>query len=325
MNLKLGRKKAHYDRRSLVSSHIMARHLGALGPAPAASPDWLTAVAQESAGDWGMFGNDQYGDCVFADCAHQEMLRTANAGTIWIPTVEQVLALYSACTGFNPNDPSTDNGADELSVIDYLTTTGWQGRKLDGHANLDPSNLEHLKWAVCLFGASRLGLNLPQSAMDAFNAGQPWDAGNDASPIGGHDVPLVKYQGDMFFVVTWGKLQPVTPGFMAATYPDGTPYVEEAHAELALDWMNATGTAPSKLDLAQLVADLRAVGNQDWREIVRTSQQSSRLTSGSSPGHCFWCQCDKYTPDPTSDCPCEGHCQCGHAAEAHSEPTNADD
>jgi hypothetical protein len=239
----------------------MAAHLRALGSAPAASPDWISAVAHQAPDGWGMDGNDQYGDCVFADCAHQEMLRTANVGKVWIPTTEQVLALYSACTGFNPDDPNTDNGADELSMIEYLTATGWDGRKLDGHANLDVAQIEQLKWAVCIFGASRLGVNLPQSAMDQFNANQPWDYAGDASPVGGHDVPLVKYQADMYFVVTWGRLQPVTPGFMAATYPDGTPYLEEAHAELALDWMNQCGRAPSKLNLKQLVADLQAIGN----------------------------------------------------------------
>lgn len=261
MNLKLGRNKARFTRASFQRSHVMAAHLRSLGPAPAASPDWMSVVMAQSPDGLGMFGNDQYGDCVFADCAHQEMLRTANVGTIWVPTDQQVLDLYSACTGFTPSDPSTDQGADELTVIDYLTKTGWQGRKLDGHANLDPTQLDQLKWAVCIFGASRLGVNLPQSAMDAFNNGQPWDAGDDASPIGGHDVPLVKYQGDMFFVATWGKLQPVTQDFMFGAYPDGTPYVEEAHAELAADWIGAIGSAPSNLNLSQLIADLQAVSN----------------------------------------------------------------
>jgi hypothetical protein len=259
MRLKLGRKPARFTRAALVKSHIIARHLASLGPAPAASPDWVSPVMKQSSGGWQMDGNDQYGDCVFADCAHQEMLRTANVGRIWIPTVEEVLALYSACTGFNPNDPSSDQGADELSVIDYLQCNGWLGRKLDGHANLDPTQAEQMKWAVCLFGASRLGVNLPQSAIDQSNANQPWDYAGDNSPIGGHDVPLVKYDEKYFYVVTWGKLQPVTPGWMAATYPDGTAYVEEAHAELALDWVNKAGTAPSKLNLKQLLADLQAV------------------------------------------------------------------
>ena len=257
--LKFGRKAARFTRASLVSSHIIARHLASLGPAPVASPDWVAAVMKQSAGGWQMDGNDAYGDCVFADCAHQEMLRTANVGKIWIPSVEEVLALYSACTGFNPDDPSTDQGANEGDVIQYLTQHGWLGRKLDGHADLDPTQAEHMKWAVCIFGASRLGVNLPQSAMDQFRTNQPWDYAGDDSPIGGHDVPLVKYDGHYFYVVTWGRLQAVTPGWMAATYPDGTPYVEEAHAELALDWVNAKGTAPNRLNLKQLVADLNSI------------------------------------------------------------------
>jgi hypothetical protein len=258
LQLKLGRRPARATHASLLRSHIIAHYLGALGPAPAFSPDWIAAVIQQSPGGWGMDGNDQYGDCCFADCAHQEMLRTANVGTIWIPTEEQVLSLYSAVTGFNPSDPSTDQGADELSVIQYLSTQGWQGRKLDGHANLDPTQMDQLKWAVCLFGASRLGVNLPQSALDQFNNGQPWDHVPGAQLAGGHDVPLVKYDAS-YYVVTWGRLQEVTPAFMAAKYDDGTPYLEEAHAELAFDWVTALGTAPSKFNLSQLLQDLTAI------------------------------------------------------------------
>lgn len=257
--LKLGRKAARYTRASFQRSHVLARHLAALAPAPVNSPDWVSAVTKQAPSGWGMFGNDKYGDCVFADCAHAEMLRTANVGAIWIPTDEQVLALYSACTGFDPNDPNTDNGADELSVIEYLTKTGWLGRKLNGSANLDPTQLDQLKWSVCLFGASRLGVNLPQSAMNAFENNQPWDVGDDEAPAGGHDVPLVAYQGDMFFIVTWGKLQPVTKDFMLAAYPDGSPYVEEAHAELALDWANAVGQAPNKQFMPALAAELNQI------------------------------------------------------------------
>jgi hypothetical protein len=36
----------------------------------------------------------------------------------------------------------------------------------------------------------------------------------DGAILGGHDVPLVKYDGaggGMFYCVTWGRLQPVTP------------------------------------------------------------------------------------------------------------------
>jgi hypothetical protein len=270
---KYGRKPARYNHASFLRSHILARHLSALGPAPASSPDWVSAVAAQSPSGWGMDGNDLYGDCVIADCAHQEMLRTANVATIWTPTNLQVLAFYAQQQGYT-GDPSdinaieayladNDNGCDELTVIQYLTSNGWLGRKLESHANLDVTQLDQLKWVVCIFGASRLGLNLPDSAMDQFNNGEPWDYVPGAQLDGGHDVPLVQYSAangvTAYGVVTWGAFQEVTEAFLTAKYDDGTPYLEEAHAELAFDWVSAKGTAPSNLNLAQLAADLSAV------------------------------------------------------------------
>lgn len=267
--MKTGRLPARYTAASFQRSHILRTHLAALGTPPAKSPDWVSAVTKQLPSGWGMYGNDEYGDCVIADCAHAEMLRTANVGTIWIPTQLDVLALYAYFQGYTGDMRAIDaidqylmthdNGCNELDVITYLTKIGWLGRKLDGSANLDPTQLDQLKWAVCIFGASRLGLNLPDSAQSQFEAGQPWDYQPGAILDGGHDVPVVKYDGQYFYVVTWGKLQPVTEAFLTAKYPDGTPYLEEAHAELAFDWVNAAGTCPANLDLTKLVADLTAI------------------------------------------------------------------
>jgi hypothetical protein len=267
--MKYGRKPARFSAASFQRSHVMRSALAALGAPPATSPDWVSAVMKQSPGGWLMDGNDNYGDCVIADCAHQEMLRTANVGTIWIPTQLEVLALYAYFQGYT-GDPANqsaieaylaenDMGCNELTVINYLTRSGWLTRKLDGHANLDPKQLEQIKWTVCIFGASRLGLNLPTTAVEQFNKGEPWAPVAGARFGGGHDVPVVKYDGDYFYVVTWGQIQPVTPAFLAAKYADGTPYLEEAHAELALDWVNQAGTCPAKLDLAQLQAELSLI------------------------------------------------------------------
>jgi hypothetical protein len=273
MSKQYGRQPARVTHASLVRSHIIAKQLAALGAPPANSPDWVSAVTKQAPGGWGMDGNDTYGDCVIADCAHQEMLRTANAGTIWMPSQLQVLALYAHFQGYTGNAGNlaqieaylnaNDNGCDELTVIQYLGKTGWLGRKLDGYANLDPTNLDQMRWAVCLFGASRLGLNLPDTAIDQFDNGQPWDYVPDAQLDGDHDVPLVKYVSannvTSWYVVTWGQLQEVTSQFLTAKYADGTPYVEEAHAELALDWIKKAGTAPSGMNLTQLVSDLKQI------------------------------------------------------------------
>lgn len=276
MSLKYGRKPARFTYASTQRGRIIADHFKDLGPAPVSSPDWVTAVTHGNPTGWGMDSNDTYGDCVIADCVHQEMLRTANVGGIWVPTALQYLALYAYFQGMaiDPNGTLTsadltkitsylsnyDNGCDELTVINYLTQTGWLGHKLSGHANLNPLNLDQIKWSVCIFGASRLGVNLPDSAMNQFESGKPWDYVANASLDGGHDVPVVKYDADgIFWVVTWGKLQPVTPAFMKGKYADGTPYVEEAHAELALDWINSMGTSPSKFNLQELLDKLNDV------------------------------------------------------------------
>lgn len=258
--LRLGRKPVRYTRASFMRSHIMARHLADLGEPPAASPDWVKAVDQQSPNGWTMMGNSDYGDCVFADCGHAEMLRTANVGSIVIPTTEQVLAFYTAVTGFNRDDLSTDQGADEQTVVDYWTKVGWLGRKLDASASLDPTQVNQMKWSTDLFGLCRLGVNLPDSAMNQFNAGQGWDYVAGAQLAGGHDVPVVKYDADgTIWIVTWGQLWPVTPAFMAGRYDDGMPYVEEAHAELAFDWVNAAGTSPSGFSLKDLTEELASV------------------------------------------------------------------
>lgn len=244
----LGRKPAVHTRRTMRAAIATARRLDALGSPPDASNDYAAAVTV----DWGMLGNDAVGDCVWADTGHTLMLRTANASSIVVPTAADVLAAYSDHTGYDPADPSTDHGDDETSACEYLERVGFLGHKSNATGVVDPANIDHVKWCVQLFGACRLGVNLPRSAMDQFNDGTAWDDVGDTEILGGHDVPLVGYAGDVFTCVTWGRLVPVTRTFVLK-------YVEEAHSELYFDWIAGQGTAPSGLSLDQLVADLGAL------------------------------------------------------------------
>ena len=277
---KLGRTPAKWNAASLVRMAAMTRHLDALGAPPAMSPDWTTAVTKQAPNGWLMFANGPdptapaplaqgMGDCVAASTFHADMLRTANVGTISIPTTEQVLAFYAILQGYK-GDPTNaaavlafleqnDNGANESTAEQILTKTGYLNIKLDGSANLDPKQLDQLKWGICIFGAVRLGLNLPDSAQDQFSNNQPWTPVANAQLDGGHDIQLVGYNGIDYFGVSWGALVTVTPAFLTAKYDDGTPYLEEAHAELAFDWVNQAGTCPANLNLPQLLADLSAI------------------------------------------------------------------
>lgn len=253
MAFKLGRKPAVHTLRTMRSALAMARALDPLGDAPPTSIDYVSAVNAQSPGGWMMLGNDEWGDCVEAAEGHYLMLRTANTGQIVVPTTQQTLALYSAETGFNPDNPNTDQGTDETSDCQYMVSTGFLGHKADATGSIDPYDYDHLRWAVQLFGGVHIGANLPQSAMEQFDAGQPWTVvQNDGGIVGGHDPLLVKYDGTWCYVVTWAKLQPVAPDWIAR-------YVDEAHVQLFGDWIEDNQNSPSGFDLQALLSDLRSL------------------------------------------------------------------
>lgn len=250
--MKFGRKPPTPTMRSVRTAFVMEEALNTLGPAPAVSDDYVSAVDKVTSGAWGMMGNDQVGCCTMADSGHALMLRTANVSSIVIPETVDILAAYAAESGWNGviGDVS-DQGADEGQVCAFMETTGLLGHKSSATGAVDPTNQDHLAWCVQIFGDCRLGIYVTQREMDQFNAGQPWDAITQSQPdiLGGHDVPIVKYDQTYWYVVTWGKLQAVKRGFP----------IEEAHSELYMDWIKQAGTSPSGFNLAQLYGDIIAV------------------------------------------------------------------
>jgi hypothetical protein len=249
----------------------MRTALDRLGPPPALSKDYVSAVNHQSPDGWGVLGNDQYGCCVEADDGHYLMLRTANAGSIVIPTTEQILALYSAETGFNPDDPASDQGTDEGSDCEWMVVNGLLGHKASATGFVNPQSISHLKWCIQLFGGCKFGINFPQSAMDQFNAGLPWTVeANDGGIIGGHDVLGVKYNSGWFYVVTWGQLQQVDLAWIMK-------YAEEAHVLLFSDWITKNGTAPSGFDLKALIAALPQIESQGTVSPMRRHRHHRRV------------------------------------------------
>jgi hypothetical protein len=227
--------------------------LDPLGPAPVVSNDYVAAVLKQSPGGFGVMLNNSIGNCVCADSGHQVMIHTANAGTIIIPTDNDILALYEAVGGYNPADPSTDQGCDETAMCQYMESTGLCGQKSAGTAMVDPARIVHLKWSAQLFGACRLGITVTDDMMTAFGTGQPWTT-YSGNVDGGHDVPIVKYDSEYAYVITWGQLQAVAWSLVA-----DPKFLQESHAEVFPDFISAGGTAPNGFDLQALLADLQEV------------------------------------------------------------------
>jgi hypothetical protein len=245
IGVKLGKKKAKHDPRTLM----LAKYITKLPP-PLVSVDWTKKVS-----NLGMMLNDNLGDCTCADCGHMIQTWTANSGTQVIPPDSQVLNAYEVSCGYDPSDPSTDQGGVELDVL-----TNWQqGQIFSDHpimafVAIQTQSASEIKDCVSLFGGCYIGIQLPITAQDQTVWSVVPGAGSDGAPgsWGGHAVPIVAYDSRMVTVVTWGSLLQATWEFMST-------YLDEGYGVLSKDWLTRSGIAPSGFDLTQLQIDLQAV------------------------------------------------------------------
>ena len=247
--LKLGKSPARHDPRTL----LLASYITAALPTPPASLD----LTQKVGASWGMMDNDQIGDCTCAAAGHLLMEWTANAGKkMFTPTDKQIVAAYSAITGYNPVTGANDNGANEIDVLNYWRQTGIAAHKIGAFVATEPSNHTHIMDSVYIFEGCYIGLALPISAQAQTQNHQPWSVPpggptGDGKPgsWGGHAVPVVAYDVRGLTVVTWGALQVMTWTFWDA-------YCDEAYAIISSDYLNGKKQAPQGFSLAQLQADL---------------------------------------------------------------------
>lgn len=175
--------------------------------------------------NWGMLGNDDWGDCALAGACHQTMLWTKEGGNEAPFDTAAALRNYSEVAGFNPNDGPpgsnyTDNGTDMGVLAQHWQRTGIVDSNSTYHKvvavmDLNPGDLRELWLATYLFQTVGLGFDMPASAMQQTQAGQPWDAvPNDGGIEGGHYVPSCgRLANGNLLIVTWGQLQQVTPAF----------------------------------------------------------------------------------------------------------------
>ena len=210
--------------------------------------------------DWKMLGNDNYGDCVWAGAAHEHMLFNKVIHHKDVAFDDQsVLGDYSAATGFDPNDPSTDNGTDVHAALSYRRKTGvadaaGQRHMIGAYVALDPKDWSHLEQATYIFGVVGIGFEFPASAHDQFQQGQPWDVVPGAKIEGGHYVPTVgsMHAADQITVVTWGKRQVMTRRFYEQ-------YNDESWAYITPEELRSDGTALHGFDVTKLNSYLSAL------------------------------------------------------------------
>jgi hypothetical protein len=209
----------------------------------------------ELADDGQMFGNDTIGCCTCADVGHATLLWNREADKQVNISTENVLALYSAVTGYN-GDPSTDTGADMSDVAKYhrrvgLSDESGKYHKIVAYMAVTPGNTEELKQSIYLFGACSIGWGLPLSAQEQTEEGEPWSIVNRSPIVGGHDTLAVGYDQKYIYVVTWGQLQKVT-------YPFFAKFMDEGLVKLSLEMLE-NGKSMEGFNATQLQKDLGAL------------------------------------------------------------------
>jgi hypothetical protein len=204
-----------------------------------------------------MLANDRYSCCVWAGAAHETMLLNKEAGNAVAFTDVNVLSDYAAVTGFDANDPSTDQGTDIQDAAAYRRQTGildstGKRHMITAYLALDPGDVDHLLLASYLFSAVGIGLSLPASAIDQSEKGQTWDVLSGSPNEGGHYVPLVgRLASGMLVSVSWGRAQLMTARFFQTFCDEAVAYVSTE------DLINQK--SPEGFSYADLVSDLAAL------------------------------------------------------------------
>ena len=244
MKFKLGRKAVKRDSRTLRLGRYMLPALAA----PPASADWTTGISQ-----WGMMLNDQLGCCTIAGVGHAIQVMTAAIGKeVTLPDAT-IQAYYESWDGYDPNDPSTDQGGIEADVLKNWKKKGFGGHGLTAFADVSVSDLTEIEQAINLFGGVYIGTTVTDQVMaTSDDPSKPWDVTAGDKIDGGHAVFVPKYDADYFYLISWGQIYKMTRAYWAK-------YVDEAHALLSPDFIAASGLDPQGFNLAQLEADLAAI------------------------------------------------------------------
>lgn len=238
---------------------------------PPTKTDWYSQVPASS---WGMLANGPdssipglsnfqgCGDCTVASAAHiiDQVAWYAQNNTPAPVTALEALNAYEALTGYNPKTGANDNGCELQQVLQWWTQNGLADYMPSGFAQIDVTNLALVQTCVADFGAVYSALAVPEAFEQQFDNGQPWDVPTGRGGrqiVGGHAVPIVGYDADYLYVITWGAVQPVTYAAFAMYW--SPQQSGEAWVAILPQSAGATGITFEGLDGATANADFQAL------------------------------------------------------------------
>lgn len=206
--------------------------------------------SKKASSNWGMMMNDKIGCCTCATAAHMIQGWTANANKQITIDDKDVVAAYSAVSGYDAKTGENDHGCVEIDVLNYWRKQGIGNHLIEAYVSVNVRNINHVKGAIYLFGGIYAGIALPVSAQDQ----DVWDVTyNDSDPgsWGGHAVPIIDYDQRGLTCITWGEAKRMTWDFF-------TKYCDESYAIISPDFF-LENRAPNGFAIEELRKDLAAL------------------------------------------------------------------
>jgi hypothetical protein len=226
-------------------------------PTPPAEISYVVKVPS-----WPMLLNDQLGDCVIAAMGHMVQQWTyfaSNGAAMQTMTDAEALAAYEAIGGYDPSDPSTDQGCDMLTALNYWRNkgimVGGKLHKIGGFVEINRT-IADLRETTWLFGDAFTGLALPTAVQGADKWTVPnggiYGAAGQPGGWGGHCVPAMAESPETATCITWAERLKMSHNFFG-------DYCDEAYAVLSEDWLTSQGETLAGFNLAQLRKDIAAL------------------------------------------------------------------
>ena len=177
-----------------------------------------------------------------------------NNPSIKIPDSD-IVKSYTDVSGYDPITGINDNGASALDVLNYWRKTGISNHNIYAYAKINTVDIQHVKYAIYMFGGAYLGFELPVSAQNQ----DIWDIPPTGTKMGsgvvgswgGHAVCAIGYDTQFIYLISWGEVKKATWAFFSA-------YCSEAYVIISNDYLKS-GKTPHGFDLASLQSDLKAL------------------------------------------------------------------
>jgi hypothetical protein len=200
--------------------------------------------------------NDKIGSCGPTALANLIKCQSMNAtGTPIIIDTADIVTFYSAVSGYNPAKTNpvtgsnpTDEGVNLQDMLEKAQTVGIGGHKVLGFAAVDPSNTVAMQWASIVGCGLMFGWNLPQSAINQTDDGQPWTYVPGSPIVGGHATANYGYVAGEWDLESWADAETAAQSLL-------THDLEECYVVLTDAGFNNEGVSACGLNEAALMSD----------------------------------------------------------------------